>query len=471
MTVNKKIKILCFTDLNAGRDAEMVLPVRYFAEKFLNCEFIHAISFDIYRIYQEKPDIVMTPNSRGSTLYWKIARAAFEQNIPLFSLESEGNFKTDGSFNYWGYNCDKKFYQQYVCCWSERTQKFLIDLVPESKDKIVLTGGVGFDRFKIYKYADRIEFLKKYGLENYRKIIGYGAWTFNKVNFLRGRMDIFNSLGNNESSIAWVNEQRKLINAILEDVVANNKDILFVFKRHPQDNPTEKIMVPVNEMQNLNSYENVLFFNDEESLQDLINVSDIWTCFESTTAIEAWLMGKQTIFINPEPEFPRADIYKGSAIANNSSRLQKMLDEFYSIGRITEFYSEEKKHLRAEIIKNTIGFDDGLNHIRAAYFLEKTIEKLERFSKPAYRLSLKEFLYHQFTILGGLFYVNFIYRYLYKLKKHMWVFENYKMIGIEKLYKKYVPFFDEYYYKNGIENGNLSNILHAKLISYTGGEE
>jgi surface carbohydrate biosynthesis protein len=464
MNKSKKIKVLCFTDFNSGRDVEMVLPVRFFAERFLNCEFIHVVSFDIYRIYKDKPDIVLTPNSRGSTLYWKIARAAHEQNIPLFSLESEGNFATDDSFHYWGYNLDKKFYQEYVCCWSERTRKFLVEMMPDAKDKIVLTGGIGFDRFKIYKFVSKESFLKKYKKDNYKKIVGYGAWTFNKVNYLRGRIDIFRALGYDNSSLNWVEEQRRLVNNILEETVKSNRDVLFIFKRHPQDKPSEVVTQVVDEMQNLTNYENVLCFNEEESLQDLINVSDVWTCYESTTALEAWLMGKQTVFINPEPEFPRADIYKGSAVAKNPGELKSMLNEFYSNGRIAEFFADEKILLRNEIIKNSIGFDDGFNHVRASLFFEKTVNNLNSYSKPVYKFSLKQYLFHLFTIVGGALYVNFIYKHLYKFKKHLWVFENYKMKDIERLHAKYLPFLDEYYSQNDIDEKYNKGSLNKTMI-------
>jgi hypothetical protein len=446
----RKIRVLCFTDFNSGRDVEMVLLIRRFAERYLNCEFIHAISFDIYRIYKDKPDIVFTPNTIGSTLYWKIARAANEQNVPVFSLISEGNFKTDGSFRYWGFNLDKKFYQEYVCCWSERTRRFLAGSEPHAKDKIVLTGGAGFDRFKIYQFVSKEAFLKKYNRSGYKKIVGYGAWTFNKINYPRGRSDIFQCFGENETVLGWLDEQRILILGILDETVRKNRDTLFIFKKHPQDKPSESVIEAIDEIPKFSGCENVLYFNEEEPLQDLISVSDVWTCFESTTALEAWLLGKQTIFINPEPEFPRAEIYKGSAIAKNYIELQSMLSSYFTNCRIEEFFTDEKLAKRDEIIKNTIGFDDGLNHVRACVYLEKTINKIQFIGKPVYKFTIIQLLYHLFTVIGGSFYIKPVYKYLYKLDKHSWVFENYRMIDIENLYAKYSLYLDDFYEKYNI---------------------
>jgi len=182
-----KIKVLCFTDDAIGRDVEMLLPIKFFAEKFLNCEFFHALNIDIHQIYKVKPDIILQANTIGSNLYFEISKIAHEQNIPVFALISEGNFRTDGSFNYWGFNRDKKFYQEYVCCWSERTANFLKEKEPTYKDKIVVTGGVGFDRYSIYEFMKKEVFLSKYNKTNFKKVIGYAGWAFGKLDHKRGK--------------------------------------------------------------------------------------------------------------------------------------------------------------------------------------------------------------------------------------------------------------------------------------------
>lgn len=460
---DKKIKILCFTDTNSGRDAEMILPVRFFAEKFLNCSFKHAVSFDIHQMYRVKPDIVFTPNAIGSNLYFKIARYAYEQNIPLFALISEGNFRTDGSFNYWGFNKDKKFFQEFVCCWSERTRKYLIEKEPEGKDKIVLTGGTGFDRYKIYKFADKDAFLKKYNKAGYRKIIGYAGWAFGKLQHKRGVEELLFFLGNDNSKLKWIENQRCLVRDILTEAIMNNKDTLFILKKHPQENSPERTKEVMNEMSELKDYDNVIYLGEEEPLLNLISVSDLWTCFESTTSLEAWLMGKQTLFLNPETDFKRDPNYKGSAIVRNYAQFQSAIDEYYSTGKIQQFFSAEKEINRNELIKNVIGFGDGFNHIRTSYYLAKTIDKLKTNNAPVYKFNFLYFMYHLFTVIGGIFYIRSFYKKLYKFNKHLWVFENYKMRGIEELFSQYSIYLDEFYKKNKIEEkytkGELFNSI------------
>ena len=449
MTPDKKIKILCFTDTNSGRDVEMILPIRFYAENYLNCQFIHAVSFDIHQIYKVKPDIVFTPNTIGSNLYYKIAKYAFGQNIPLFSLISEGNFRTDGSFNYWGFNKDKKFFQEYVCCWSERTRRFLIEKEPQEKDKFVLTGGTGFDRYKIYKFADKEAFLNKYGKQGYKKIIGYAGWAFGKLQHKRGIEELIFFLGGDQGKLEWIENQRRLVRDILKEAIINNKDTLFILKKHPQENSPERTGEVLNEMSELKDYENVLYLGEEEPLLDLISLSDLWTCFESTTSLEAWLMGKQTIYINPETDFKRDPNYKGSALAAGYPAFQSLIDEYSASGKISSFFDGEKEKSRKELIENIAGFGDGLNHIRAGRYLARTIEKAKN-NKPGYKFNFLFFLYHLFTVAGGMFYIRDLYKHIYKLKKHLWVFENYKMKEIEALYSKYSTYLKDFYVKNNL---------------------
>ncbi|MEW6653288.1 MAG: BFO_1060 family glycosyltransferase [Bacteroidota bacterium] len=456
----KKTKVLCFTDDAAGRDVEMLLPLRYFAERFLNCEFHHALNIEIHQICRIKPDVILQANTIGSNLYFEISRIAYKQNIPLFALISEGNFRTDGSFNYWGFNRDKKFYQDYVCCWSERTAEFLKEKEPQEAERIVVTGGAGFDRYIIYKFLDRKEFLRKYNKEGFKKIIGYAGWAFGKLYHTRGRDELLFWAHGDESKLKWIEEQRCLVRNVLREAVVNNPDTLFVLKQHPQENAPERPEPVKNEMSELAGCQNVLYLCTEESIHDLISVADLWTCFESTTALESWLMGKQTIFINPEPNFNRDELYKGSPLAKSYSQFQNMVNEFFVSGKIESFVDFEKTKHRNELIGNIIGFGDGFNHIRASKYFAQTIAK-SKIQNPKFNFYFWHWLVFVLIRIAAPFYNRKIYSKLYKVKKHLWVFENYRMEKLNKLYAKYVPYFDEFYKKHNIEkkffDGSLFN--------------
>ena len=457
--MDKKIKVLCFTDNSTGRDVEMLLPIRYYAERFLNCEFFHALNIDIHQIYRVKPDVILQANTIGSNLYFEISRIANSQNIPLFALISEGNFRTDGTFDYWGFNKDKKFYQDYVCCWSERTSKFLKQKEPEFSNKIVVTGGVGFDRYVIYKFMQKETFLLKYNKQGFKKIVGYAGWAFGKLDHKRGRDEMLFWAGGDEKKFEWIETRRKIVRDILRATIESNPDTLFILKQHPQENAPERTTPVTNEMSELSHYNNVVYLCDQEAIHDLISVCDLWTCFDSTTALECWLMGKQTIFINPDPEFTRDELFKGSVLARSSTEFQMLIDQFFSSGKIEEFYGSEKDLKRKELIKNIIGFGDGMNHIRASHYFKKTIEKSALNTHRFKFIFWHGFVYFLIRMAGP-FYNRAIFSKIYKLKKHLWVFENYKMEKLDALYRKYFPYFEDFYSSKQVEINFLERFLN-----------
>jgi hypothetical protein len=208
----------------------------------------------------------------------------------------------------------------------------------------------------------------------------------------------------------------------------------------------------------LAGYQNVIYLCQEEAIHDLISVSDIWTCFESTTALESWLMGKQTIFINPDPNFNRDPVYQGSALVHNTGEFQNSINEYYSTGRIKSFFDTAKDSRRKELIHDIIGFGDGKNHIRASEYFKKTVERSKSSThNPEYKFHFWHWLVYVLIRIAGPFYNRTLFSRIYKLKKHLWVFENYKMEKLHQLYRKYVPFFNEFYKTYGISGSYSDN--------------
>jgi surface carbohydrate biosynthesis protein len=462
----KKIKVLCFQDTDSGRDVEMMLPVQYFAERFLNCAFEHVVIRDIFAIYRRKPDIVFIPNTIGSRLYFTIAKHAYEQGLPVFALISEGNFRTNGTFNYWGYNTAKNFFQEYICCWSKRTADYLKKEVPGAANKIVITGATGFDRYKIYEFMKKEDFLNKYGKANYKKVILYAGWAFGKLQHPRGRMELTVASDSPEERLKWVEEQRDKVYEILKTMVENNKDVLFLLKKHPQEGSPEIVQELLNEMNRLKDYKNVIYLSEEESVHNLISVSDLLLCFESTTALETWLMNKETIFINPDPDFNRDELYKGSVMVTNYEDLQANINTFYSQGTIPSFNLPEKKQKREEITERTIGFADGMNHIRVGYYFQKTIEKFQSTNrKIKYKFRLFDVIIYLSFVLSRPFYNKSVFKNVYKLKKVVWIYENWSVnTGVMKLYQKYSIFLDKFYKEQKIGEKFTNGTLFHTLI-------
>jgi len=446
-----KIRTLVFFDHDIGRDVEILMPVLYYGEKYLDLEIEKAFIFDIDKIRRYKPDLVILANTIGSRNHHMIAKYAYENGIKVFALVSEGNFRTNGTFNFWGYNTDKKFYQEYVCLWSKRTQKFLREQLPHCKDKIVVTGATGFDRYKIYAFESKEAFLERYGLTNFKKVIGYAGWAFGKLHNPNGLEELKEVYGEHaDKMIDWMRRQQKEVENLLRTTIENNPDILFILKRHPNEIHPHLTQRDNNEMINLIDYPNVLYLTNEEDVHTLINVSDIWTAFESTTVIESWVMNENrpTIFLNPDPDFIRDANYKGTVIARNAAEFQKYIDEFYATGRVSAMHAPEKIQARKKIIEDVIGYGDGLNHVRAGYYLAKTVEKID----PGKAKKIKPhplFLSRHFLLeIGKYFYYKPLFLKLPKFKKTVWIFDRHRLPRIDSLKKKYFAYLDEFHRKH-----------------------
>lgn len=463
MQKDKKHRILCFLDEDYGRDVEIVLPVLIFAEKFLSCSVEFAFVWDVHAIYRKKPDLVFLPNTVGSPLYFQISQYAHQQGVKVFALISEGNFRTDSSFNYWGYNNDKVFYQSYVCHWSERTHQFLSKELPQWKAQMVFTGATGFDRYKIYDFETREEFLKRKGLPQYKKVIGYAGWAFGKLTNEQGLGELLGYFKGDKERLKWTEQQMLGVEAALREVIVNNPDILFILKRHPNEANPSIVKEGRNEMNPLQDYENVIYIKEKENIHDLINIADIWMGFETTTTLEYWLLkSNPTVLINPDPDFNRDELYKGSVIVKDGLALQSVLDEFYATGRVKAFEEEKKEVARETIIRNTIGFGDGFNHVRAAYYLKKALEQPS--PTPRFRLNPGYFIMYSLLHLGKHFYNRRLFMILPKFKKTVWIFDKYKLQGVSQLKKKYTFFLERFYTQHKVKERLQQNTLFSDIM-------
>ena len=138
------------------------------------------------------------------------------------------------------------------------------------------------------------DFLKKYKKENYKKIIGIGCWDFGILEETDHRY-VWSRNQFGDEAIKKLKNDKIDFNLILKKIIINNPSILFLLKKHPgvlNGNTASGI-------EGLELFENVLIIKDEEPIIDCILISDFWLSYESTTALEAWLLDKQTCLLNP----------------------------------------------------------------------------------------------------------------------------------------------------------------------------
>ncbi len=451
MTKAAQYTINCFLDNDSGRDVEILLPIAIFAEQYLDCKVNFCFLWDLHSLKRDKPHLVLIPNTRGHHLYFHLSKICAQQGIPVFAHESEGNFRTDGNYEYWGYNLDHQFYQDWVCCWSERTLDFIKKLKPEQSSKIVFTGASGFDRYLFGQFTNKEKLLTKWNKQGYQKVIGYAGWAFGRIYGENSDTALIHIHPDKAERFKWVESQRQFVEGILESTIKQYPDILFILKRHPKEIFEHETQQVKNEMNGLTHYQNVLYLIDEEPIHDLIAISDIWMGFETTTSMEAWLLNKPTLLINQQTDFVRTPVYKGSAIAKDATALKSMINEYYQSGRISEFEKDNLLQERSKIITNSIGVADGFNHIRSAYYFKQSLdniklnERIQKVKIGAY-FTLFYYFYHLFKYV----YHRPLFAKIPKLKKTLFIFEKWALPDLKQRKESIRTYMGSFYKKKGI---------------------
>jgi len=355
-----------------SRDRQMATLICNYL-RYMGYTVLEESLFNGYHLLNKyKPKIFFTTNTLGADINFLMIKYASKKDITGVSLVSEGNFK-DGKENVdqflWGWNTDRVLYETLHMQWSERTRTMSLKYYPELKDKIKVSGGVGFDVYKISHNQQKTDFLKRYNKQDFKKIIGIGCWNFG---FFYEEDPHYPMIQKKFSAdiINRFKEDGKQFNRILKEVIAKNNDILFLLKEHPGSLLGKKSSA----IENTEQYPNVLILKNEEAVIDCINVSDFWLVYESTTAIEAWLLRKQTGLLNPSGiDFPRDEIYRGSPNYHSYEDLQQAIHAFYHDGFLPHFHELEKN--RRKIISDVMQWDDGLNHVRSGNEIIDLIER------------------------------------------------------------------------------------------------
>lgn len=365
------VDILDLEYASKGRDVDISEPILSYLELKYSLKIIRKCCFKnwLYYLIKYKPKMVFIANGVGSIPHFNIVKTAHFLGIKVVTHISEGDYKEshDGTLLFfWGFNTDQILYEDLHLEWSQRN----IDLIEKHVghfNKIQLTGAVGFDKYKLLTslYLKKDTFLNKYSKNSYKKIIGIAGWGFDL--FVKDYYDPSNN-HNYESytkqEISNIQKSKDLVLNILKLTIEKKQDILFVLKHHPLVN--DKLY---SEFHGLSEFPNVLVLQTEETIYDLINVCDMWGAYESTTTMEAWLIGNKPTFVfQPiENDFNRSKIADGSPQIRTSEEFQVFVDEYFETGKVDSFEQLESK--RQEIITKVIQWSDGKNHQRAAEYI------------------------------------------------------------------------------------------------------
>lgn len=419
------MKILNLEAMSQGRDIDIIEPILSYLELSKGYEIIRRWTYrnPIKDIISYNPDVVLVANGVGCNVHFWIVKFAALWGCKVITLSSEGDIvetpKIVEDF-FWGWNDDHIAYEDLNCLWSQRSIDLINKYIPRElrcNTRLALSGATGFDKYTICNFMDRDSFKSKYGL-NYNKIVCITGYTFD--DFVGNRLAFFKEKwagSYSDKEIDIISSSRIPVNKGYRTLIENNPDILFILKRHPLERDRMH-----SEFYGLENYKNTILFQHEENIYDLINISDILISFNSTTALEGWLLKKPTLFYNPiKGDFSRSKITEGCPIIHKYSELNKAIHEFYDTEKIAIF--EALKGKRDSVIKDIIGFDDGRNFIRASNEIIKicgmSIEKKRRYNKFVFKMffyALKN-SFRDFLVYNKIFmYVPFLSKRIQKYK-------------------------------------------------------
>jgi hypothetical protein len=334
---------------------------------YLRLQGVSVVETSVYdglqAIHEAQPRLLFITNTVGAVENLELMRYAKRRNMLGASLVSEGNFQGDDVYQsemIWGWNKEKELHEDVNMQWSETTRLMTLNLHPELSRRVKVSGGVGFDNYQIETKIDiKREILQKYNKPEYPKVIGVGCWDFGCLYPEDPRFRVFGRLFD-EAQIERFKRDSFAFDDILVELANSNQDILFLLKQHPG----VQLGHMASGITKAAQLKNVLVLTNEEPILACIQASDLWIVYESTTAMEAWLLGKPTCLLNPSGrDFPRDKLNEGSPAFDSADQLQGLIDALYSGSEIAEF--AERAERRRQLIKGVIQWDDGLNHVRA----------------------------------------------------------------------------------------------------------
>jgi surface carbohydrate biosynthesis protein len=361
------------------RDCLVLYNMLYYLEK-MGYTYKIVPYFDFLSLDRLRPKAVLMTDAHGAYHFVLFAKHAKELGIPTISLSSESN-QTEKDFvdAFWGHNRKHVNYIDLRFVWNKEIKEKVHRKFPDYKDELLVSGAIGFDKYFFLDMMSRDAFLKKYKKQKYKKIVTYAGWMFDLFVNLQKDPDYYKHDYSKEEIDKRV-EDLGFIRKILREMIEKYPDILFVLKKHPG-----KYEEHLDILDDFKAYDNTLVFHYEENIYNLLNVTDLWLSYESTTSIESWIMKKPSIQLLPMQEdrqkYERflqqyhSAWYKGNLIAHDIGELSLAIDEFFATGQIAEY--TKLKPNRIEFLKAKTEKLDGLNGYRTSLVIKDYLTKID----------------------------------------------------------------------------------------------
>ena len=307
--------------------------------------------FNGYHLIKKmKPKILFMTNTTGAKVNQQVARYAKKAGVIIITTISEGNIKKDYLDEMtWGHNEERIPFEDSYLLWNKKSYKMITENFPDLKKIIKISGSAGNDRYVIKNQLSKPK-------KSNNITIGIGCWGFDHF------LDPDRSHLATEEIRNFYIDQRNKFDKILFELIKANQDCDFIIKEHPGNT----LGYEGSAIESSVDFKNVKIYKNEKSVLSCIEQSDLWITYDSTTALEAWLLNKQTCILNPDKAkwpVPRDQMHKAQPIAGSTDEIKDFVDSIKTDGEISRFnklYSKRKK-----IIDDVIEWNDGLNHVRA----------------------------------------------------------------------------------------------------------
>jgi hypothetical protein len=429
---------------SSGRDREVATLICYALRK-RGYSTIEASIFNYkYYLLRHRPRLLYAADPKGASNNYQAVQFAHRLGIPVVTFTAEGNYTPEKIEKmFWGHVTGKRLLERINLQWSDRARRLALQVDPSLASQLKVSGAVGFDRYKIYQFYTKHDWARKYG-KAFPYMIGYAGWGFDEFHrFSESELLKLYS----RDQIEWFRQERIKVNTILRQLIERNPTMLFLLKEHPG-----VVSLEHSELAELQHYPNALYIHREEAIADCINPCDIWMAFESTTCLEAWLLSKPTLLINPSgSSFARSDIYKGCLIASTLEQTQNALDHYYETGVLPGW--AEKQARRNQVIRDTIQWADGKNHMRAAYLIEQVLKTMPPGPiRPTVSDHLGASLQNQLFERAGL--LSFLPRFRYRAMARA----RFQQSELDELIQRYTSYLESFHQQHPLTEQDIEEL-------------
>jgi hypothetical protein len=346
-------------------------PSRDRESSTLVCNYLRLQNFNViegcifnafYLILKHKPNALYMSNIVGARINFLVAKYAYTLGIPVFTSHAEGDFAEENITEFvWGHNYDKELIESKIFFWSKKNASLSTKYFKDITDKIYITGSPGHDKYIINKNEN---------IKNFDRV-NILCFDFSFTCITHSNFKLFSN-----ETIEFFREQMVQFDEILYKTIKNNPNLKFYIKEHP----SSVLGLKYSAVEKCSNLPNAYLVDKNISILDFLKSSNICISYQSNTSLESWLLGNISITLNPKTVTWPKDVYRtpfhdGQFIANSFNELNNLLKNIRTVK-----FSNIQTTNQNNLIKNIIGYADGLNHVRIGNYIIENI-KTNNFNK------------------------------------------------------------------------------------------